>query len=642
MRQFVHIACCVIGLLLPAVKTVAQFIESSKSLGIDHISVSPNLIGGGVVSFDYNNDGWQDLYFTSGVNKDVLYKNVNGEKFELVDIPELAFTGRFNTSGAISGDFNNDGCQDLLVVTLSIDPTLLFINNCDGSFSLEFLHVTDEDGEYVSSSGAIASDFNQDGLLDIYLLNYVKDHHFLEDSAGRIIGYDHDCYLNSLLINQGEFKFEPISTSLLSGSEGCTLAGSSSRFIGEEHNGVYIVNDFGEWIYPNELKDSINNSVQGLDEAIYGMGVAIYDFDHDEDYDLYLTNIGKNKFLVNDQGNFQNEAALYDIENELTSDSVSVVSWGTIFLDIDNDAEADLFVSNGFVPVPEFLSSSIVNQNKLFRNTGEEFVDITASAGLDGNGIHRGAIYTDINNDGRLDIVTSVVSDSDLGTNDIKRSKVFINDFEEVNNYLQIYLEGVESNRNGINAEVKVYTNKKVQSQIMFSGTSYASQSLGALHFGLGETESVDSIKVIWPSGSISIFNDIIPNQQILIQENGDRILLLSCLEEGASNYSSQGDINFGCITTTTSDFEVSVPDNALIIFPNPTSGLVNVSVQIINHHTLQVNVFNQLGQVVFTSQGNQKDRYELDLSHLVSGLYYVQVNISVLGSLYERIYIKR
>ena len=170
MRQIVNITCCIISLLCIPTHFYAQYVESSKKLGVDHISISPNYIGGGVVSFDYNNDGWQDLYFTSGINKDVLYKNINGKKFEPVDLPALSFTGRFNTSGVISADLNNDGCQDLVVTTLSPDPTMLFINNCDESFSLEYLHIKDNEGDYVSSSGAFVSDFNDDSLLDICLL----------------------------------------------------------------------------------------------------------------------------------------------------------------------------------------------------------------------------------------------------------------------------------------------------------------------------------------------------------------------------------------------------------------------------------------------------------------------------------------
>lgn len=611
---------------LPLVNINAQYLESSKTLGIDHISVSPGLIGGGVVSFDYNNDGWQDLYFTSGINKDVLYKNINGEEFELVDLPALAFTGRFNTSGVISADFNNDGCDDLLVTTLSEDPTLLFINNCDDSFTLEYLHIKDSDDNYISSAGAFASDFNEDGLLDIYLLNYVKEHHFLNDSIGRVIGYDHDCFKNSILINRGEFLFEQMTQSDLIDNAGCTLAGSSSRFLGPDNNGVYIVNDFGEWIYPNQLLDPTNDNPQGLGEAIYGMGVAVSDFDNDEDYDIYLTNIGKNKFLVNENDIYSNEAQSYNIENEWVNDTTFVISWGTMFLDFDNDSKLDLFVANGYVSVPEFLSSSIVNQNKLYRNDIDEFTDITEVAGLASNGIHRGAIITDINNDGSLDIITPVVSGTDLGTNDIKRSKVFINEFDFDNNYLQIYLEGIESNRNGYNAEVKVYKDTTVYSQLLLSGTTYASQSFPSLHFGLGTADQVDSIKVIWPSDVISIYRNVDTNQKLLLREGAERELILGCTDEGARNYMENADVSFGCINKSTSTTEHDPKE--ILIYPNPSNG--NFGIDISASSNIQpklIQVYNSLGQKVFVKRiESQQDLEKIVLKNLSAGSYHVQL----------------
>ena len=613
-------------LMLSSSATVfAQYVESSRSLGIDHISINPNLIGGGVLSFDYNNDGWQDLYFTSGTGKDVLYKNINGEDFESLDIPGLSFTSRYNTSSAISADFNNDGCQDILVTTLSLDPNLVFINNCDGSFDLEYLHVRDEDGEYVSSAGSFASDFDGDGLLDIYLLNYVKEHHFLEDLVGSIIGYDHDCYTNSVLINQGDFSFDHLVDSDLRGSGGCTLAGSSTRFLGVGHNGAYIVNDFGEWIYPNEARDKKLNAAIGVEEAIYGMGVAIADIDNDEDYDLYLTNIGKNKLLINNNGSYKNEAVVFDVENELVNDSTSVVSWGTMFLDFDNDAKLDLFVSNGYVPVADFLSSSIVNQNKLFRNDISEFTDITEVSGLASNGIHRGAIKSDLNNDGLLDIVTSVVSDSDLGTNDIKRSKVFINEFSSNNNYLQIFFEGVESNRNAYNAEVKVYAEKEVYSQLLLSGTSYASQNFSVLHFGLSDNETVDSIRVLWPSGIETKLENIDTNQRLLIKEGMDQAFVPGCIDAGASNYMPSADINFGCKEQSTSTHDQL--EELLTIFPNPSKGPISVRFENGNDEVYFIQVYNNLGQKVFSKKVVQrKDVETINLKDLTAGSYKMQL----------------
>ncbi len=605
----------------------AQYLESSKALGVDHISINPNLIGGGVVSFDYNNDGWQDLYFTSGTNKDVLYKNINGQSFDKVDLPELAFTSRYNTSGVISGDFNNDGCDDLYVTTLSIDQSLLFINNCDESFSLEFINLVDEDNNFVSSVGGFAADFNADGLLDIYTFNYVKEHNFLTDTLDNIIGYDHDCYRNSILINKGDFNFEQMPESFLKGSNGCTLAGASSRFLGSDYNGAYVVNDFGEWIYPNQVLDISTSTNQNLDASIYGMGIGIGDIDNDQDYDLYLTNIGKNKLMLNENGTYVDLAAEYNVENEFAMDTLSAVSWGSMIFDFDNDSYADLFVSNGYVPVADFLSSSIINENKFYRNVGSGFEDITERIGLFSLGLHRGAIYTDLNNDGRLDIVVTATSDSDLGVNDSKRSKIFINEIESDNNYVQLSLEGKTSSRNGYNAEAKVYFDSTVLSQILLSGTSHASQNFSALHFGLGETIELDSIKIWWPDGSIDKHTNIHINQRLLAIQGNEELFIQGCTQTAARNYNSIAQIDSGCILTT-SNQDIDDAHSSFKVFPLPAIDKLSISfsgetsIQI-----TEIRIIDVLGKLVSATTSNLNSRLtEIPLQGFYPGTFFIQV----------------
>lgn len=609
------------------VKADAQFREISQDLGVNHISVTPNLIGGGVVSFDYNNDGWQDLYFTGGTSKDELYKNIDGKSFEKVDLPVLSFTGRSNTSGVISGDFNNDGCEDLYVTTLSKDASLLLINNCDETFELQYIYLTDEEGELVSSVGAFAADLNLDGLLDIYTFNYVKEHHFLNDSLGNIIGYDHDCYANSVLINQGNFEFEEQLGSYLEGNQGCTLAGLSSRFLDNERNGAYVVNDFGEWIYANEVVDSALADYSGLDIPMYGMGVAVSDFDNDEDYDLYLTNIGKNKFLRNDNRSYSEIATEYNVEDEFTLDSISAVSWGTMFFDFDNNTYTDLFVANGYVPVADFLSSSIVNENKFFRNDISEFTDITDAAGLSSKGINRGCIYTDLNNDGRLDVVVAATADNDLGVNDNKRSKIFINEVPTNNNYIQFFLEGEQSNRNGYNTEIKVYVNNTTLSQILFSGTSHASQNFPALHFGLGDANQIDSVKVIWPSGTIRKYLDIPINQQLLVQEESEELLVQGCMDDSAENFNDLAQVNSGCIYLTATEEHQDI-ETDFLIFPNPSTNQIFLSTNnSFKNQKVDFRIFNTLGIIKYAEQDILiSDNHRVRSGSLPPGSYYLEL----------------
>jgi len=313
-------------------KTSAQFDEVSKSLGIDHFSNTALLMGGGVLSFDYNNDGNQDIYLTGAGNTDALYHNT-GTRF--IDISYhsniMSFTDGVYTSGVISGDVNRDGCEDIFVTTFDDSSNRLFLGNCEGVFT----DVTQEwnlSDDIARSSGAVFIDFNNDGYLDLYVINYVKNSNNVVNSNGSVVGFDHECYTNFLYENVDGFEF---SKQRLNINDGCGLAVTGSDFDNDGDVELFVINDFGEWIEPNKvysfeggMMENIANSV-GLDIGLYGMGIASGDINGDGHLDYYITNLGRNAFLVYNEEtkSYQDHAELMGIDNTYAYDNVFATGW---------------------------------------------------------------------------------------------------------------------------------------------------------------------------------------------------------------------------------------------------------------------------------------------------------------------------
>ena len=245
-------------LFLVQISYSQTFTEVSNSSGVDHLFQQFANMGGGGVFFDYNNDGWEDLYLTSGKGKDHLYENLGDGSFSLITDSWLNLTAEYYTVGVISGDVNNDGYRDLYITTWrgeensgNLERNLLFINNGDGTFSEKGI----EYGLSIASfsMGASMLDYNNDGFLDIYTVNYVESSAFLYDSDGEINGFDHDCFENQFYKNNGDGTFSEISAALGLHNNGCALAVMPTDFDQDNDADLYIANDFGEFIVPNTI-----------------------------------------------------------------------------------------------------------------------------------------------------------------------------------------------------------------------------------------------------------------------------------------------------------------------------------------------------------------------------------------------------
>ena len=596
-------------LFLVQISYSQTFTEVSNNSGVDHLFQQFSNMGGGGVFFDYNNDGWEDLYLTSGKGKDHLYENLGNGSFSLITDSWLSITAEYYTVGVVSGDVNNDGYRDLYITTWrgednsgDLERNLLFINNGDGTFSEKGI----EYGLSIASfsMGASMLDYNNDGFLDIYTVNYVESSVFLYDSDGEINGFDHDCYENQFYKNNGDGTFSEISAALGLNNNGCALAVMPTDFDQDNDTDLYIANDFGEFIVPNTIlrndfpsSSFTDVSVEtNMDVAVYGMGIASADFDKDGDFDYYVSNIGSNVLIQNDGNqNFTDIAAAAGVENTYSEGSSSLLttSWGTAFLDVNNDTWPDLFVANGRIPTLDFIATGEEDPNKLFINNGDlTFTDASVSLGINDLNRGRGMLYCDYDKDGDLDILV-VVQDSSEGTN--AKTMLYQNQLNpngnDVKNWAQVSLKGTTINKDAMGAKIELTVNGEQLLQEVHGQGSHASQSSLVAHFGLADNAIISQLKVIWSSTDTQTFTDLAVNKRYE-------------LTQGSTLHSEENEFI---------DFS---------IYPNPVKNELHF--RGINN-SFQLKIFSIQGrllEVVFVDQAETA----VNLAHFKTGIYILQV----------------
>ena len=521
------------------------FTDVTTASGINHIYKQAFEMGGGAVFFDYDNDGWEDLYITAGKDKDQLYQNQGDGNFQLVNSPWLNITQDFYTVAVVSGDVNNDGYRDLFVTTWRgednggpLERNLLFMNNGNGTFSEA--GVSSGLPEAGFSMGTSMLDYNNDGFLDIYVVNYIENSVPLYNDDGVVNGFDHDCYANSFYKNNGNGTFTEMATTLGVGNNGCALAVMPTDYDQDNDQDIYVANDFGEFVVANALLE--NNypansftdvsTATNMDVGLYGMGIAYGDIDKDGDFDYYIANLGRNVLMQNDGNqNFTDVSTSAGVENMYTENSSNTLlstSWGTVFLDVNNDTWPDLFVGNGRIPAASFIATGEDDPNKLFINNGDAtFTDISDIAGVNDYNRGRGVAYSDYDKDGDLDVLV-VVQDGTASTS--AKTVLYRNEINPTGsdgqNWTQLELKGTSINKDAIGTIVELTVNGEKLIQEVHGQGSHASQSSLVLHFGLASNTIIDEIKVIWSSTDAQTFTNLEVNKRYQITQGGSPLNL--------------------------------------------------------------------------------------------------------------------
>lgn len=517
-------------------------------------------IGCGLAFFDYDNDGWLDLFLVNGtrfedISPDHLPTNLlfhNNRDGSFTDITEKAGLIRLGWGqGCCVGDYDNDGFDDLIVTYWG--GIVLYHNNGDGTFT----DVTENAGIVQKgptprwNTGCCFVDYDRDGHLDLFVANYVN----FDPQAAPLPGDNQYCRYfglsigcgpqglsggtNILYHNRGDGTFEDVSersgivmprgpTATTFVSEQWIPAGSyglgvcAADFDNDGWPDIYVACDsVPSRFYHNnhdgtfeELGSQIGCALNENGVPQGGMGVAVGDYDCDGWLDMVKTNYSDqtaNLYHNNGDGTF------YDAVFQAgLGANTKYLGWGVGLFDFDNDGWPDIFMSNGHV-FPEVdtkkLHVTFKQRKILYKNLGNgRFADITSIAGaaLSQPRPSRGTAFGDFDNDGDMDVAIINMNEP---------PSLLRNDSPAKNNWIKVKCIGTKSNRSAIGARVRVVTGRHSQLNEVLSGSSFLSQNDLRLHFGLGQVKQADSVEVHWPLGLVETFKNIDGNQLLVVQE---------------------------------------------------------------------------------------------------------------------------
>jgi hypothetical protein len=489
--------------------------------------------GCGVAFYDYDHDGWLDIFLVNGTRMDTvwskadtpvnrLYKNNRDGTFTDVTVKAgLARTGW--GQGCCVGDYNNDGLDDLLVTYWG--DCVLYRNNGDGTFT-DVSEITGlakttrltSAGLKRWNTGCAFLDYDRDGWLDIFIGNYIDF-----DAKTVAVPEDGECLYkglrvacgppgldggkNILLHNDGKGNFTDVSekAGILKTQGTFALGVLVADFDNDGWPDIYVADDStSSALYHNNrdgtftdiaIEAGVGYSADGKPQA--GMGASAADYDGDGFLDIIKTNFaGDTSSLYRNMGNsfFEDRTFLAGLGG-----NTRFLGWGAVFLDYDNDTWPDILLTNGHV-YPEVAETAIeygYRQRKtLYHNLGNgRFADVSTSSGpgITEKVSGRGCAVGDFDNDGDLDVVVNCVNDV---------PQLLRCDTTPGNTWIKIKCIGTKSNRSAIGARVYCVTGKRKQMDEVRSGGSYISQSDLRIHFGLAKAEAAD-IEIHWPSGQV-------------------------------------------------------------------------------------------------------------------------------------------
>ena len=508
-------------------------IAFTHSFGAEQLGSLLESTGAGAVWFDYNNDGYQDLYVVSGRplaagmhpyplrktpeapphnhlyrnNKDGTFTDVTASAGVASDLYSMA---------AVAADYDNDGNEDLLVT--GYGRVILYRNKGDGTFE----DATAKAGLRIPgwSIGAAWLDYDRDGCVDLFVGRYVKfdpeyrAYYPADNYPGPL---DYPAETNVLLHNNCDGTFSDATAKAgIGGLKGRAMGVTAADFDRDGYPDIYVANDKSENFLLHNQRNGTFKEIATQAGVAFGqngentsaMGPVFADFDNDGKVDLFVSDSKYNRMYRNMGG------LMFDDITEragISQLAAQYVSWGNGAQDFDNDGLLDLFIVHGG------LIHMVPQEHSVFRNAGKgKFVDASATAGPFFNAktgvksVARGAAFADYDNDGKMDAFLVNLGGAGI---------LLRNTTAPAGHWIGVHLVGKKSNRDGIGAQIEVVAGGVRQQRERVAGSGYLSQDDGRVHFGLGNAAAIDKLTVTWPSGTVQTLDKVPAGRVITVEE---------------------------------------------------------------------------------------------------------------------------
>ena len=527
----------------------------------------------GVCVFDYNNDGMDDILFTTrNGSSNHLYRNEGNMIFMDVSFESnIGVTMEART--AVAGDFDNDGDQDVFIGA-TVGESMLFENTGEGTFQ----DITNISGINVSDQvrGSAWVDHDTDGFLDLYVgLLYEPNKLFKNNGDGTFVD-----------VAQNIGAAGPLAAGIIMGLGFIDYDrdGDQDLFITQDNNNGNILLRYED---SGTYTDVSAISQTGLE--VMGMGVAFGDIDRDGLFDFYTTNLYENSLLLNSEsGVFSDISA-----SSGTEDTPGSMGWGTFFFDANNDGWVDIY-NNNETAFGGVINSLMINQGYLTFN----MLNYESGAVINNNGY--GSAFSDFDRDGDLDMIL-VGHPSSSGSINLLRND------SDPQNWIIFKLSQLEQNIYGVGTTIELYHGNTRQLNFIGAGNGYCSQNTLDVHFGLGSETEIDSVIVFWPDGISESFSGLVFNE---------------------INYLNRG-TGIAILSTISGSF---LPEKIRLNdpYPNPFNNSTTLEIQVAKDTKSKVYIYDLKGQEVATFnvqlQKSIMNHYKINFSDFPSGIYFVNI----------------